>query len=377
MLYYLHLYTEYGWDVLNVFQYITFRSIGAAGTAFLIVLLLGPATIRLLQRLNLGQNVRQDEVLSMQLHKQGTPTMGGVLIIAGVVFATFLWAIPTNPYVWMVVLTLVVLGTLGFWDDYLKIRGRSADGLSARGKILVQALWAAVIFTWLYTMPRTHDQVLQLMVPFLKEPVIETMWVPAAALFLVAVMVGASNAVNLTDGMDGLAIGCSNAAALAYMVMAYAAGNVIFADYLYIPYLPDVGELAIFCAALLGAGLGFLWYNCHPARVFMGDTGSLAIGGAIATVAILIKQELVLILVGGVFVMEAVSVLMQVAYFKRTGGKRIFRCTPIHHHFELVAKENAKKEGRNPDAVETMVVVRMWILAILFAILGIASLKIR
>ena len=216
----------------------------------------------------------------------------------------------------------------------------------------------------------------KLMLPFFKEPVIHDMGMIASFLFMLLVMVGASNAVNLTDGMDGLAIGCSNAVAIAYLVMAYAAGHLIFAEYLQVPYIANAGELAIFFGCLLGAGLGFLWFNCHPARVFMGDTGSLALGGAIAMGAILIKQELVLVIVGGVFVMEALSVVLQVASFKLT-GKRIFRCAPIHHHFEILAKEDAEREGRDVEVAETMITIRFWILSIVFAIIGIATLKIR
>jgi len=366
---------------LNVFQYLSVRTIGGAGTAFLLVLFFGPYTIRTLIRLKIGQFVRSDEVLADYHKKAGTPTMGGVLIIASVVISTLLWAVPTNLYVWLTLLTMIFYGCIGFYDDYLKLKGRSADGLSSRGKLILQSIWAVIVFSILYSNPGTQVHVTQLMVPFLKDPLI-AMPVALAFIFILLVLVGSSNAVNLTDGMDGLAIGCSNAAALAYLVMAYVAGNVIYSNYLYVPYIANVGELSVFCGCLMGAGLGFLWYNCHPARVFMGDTGSLSIGASIGIVAILIKQELVLVIVGGVFVMEALSVVIQVSYFKfsrkRFGeGRRIFRCSPIHHHFQMVAKENAEKEGRDPKATETMVVVRMWILAILFAIVGVATLKIR
>jgi phospho-N-acetylmuramoyl-pentapeptide-transferase len=215
------------------------------------------------------------------------------------------------------------------------------------------------------------------MMPFLKAPVLADMGVLFTLAFLALVIVGSTNAVNLTDGLDGLAIGCTNSVAVAYLVMAYVAGHVQFAQYLQVPHIAGSGELAVFCACLLGAGLGFLWFNCHPARIFMGDTGSLALGGAIAMVAVLVKQELALIIAGGVFVMEAVSVLLQVAYFKMTGGRRIFKCSPIHHHFELVEKEQAEREGRDPEVVETLITIRFWILSIIFTLLGVATLKIR
>jgi len=234
-----------------------------------------------------------------------------------------------------------------------------------------------VILGVLLLWPSTRERVRELMVPFFKEPVIRDMGILLTFIFLTLVMVGSTNAVNLTDGLDGLAIGCSNSVAVAYLVMAYIAGHLKFAQYLQVPYIAGTGELAVFSGCLLGAGLGFLWFNCHPARVFMGDTGSLALGGAIAMVAILIKQEVALVLVGGVFVVEALSVLLQVAYFKLTGGQRIFKCAPLHHHFELVEKERAEKEGRDVEVVETMITTRFWILAIICALIGVATLKIR
>ncbi len=379
MLYYLSAFEEF-FGPLRILQYITFRTFSAAGTAFLLSLLFGPGVIRALRRLKVGQQVRREhvEALHETFHgkKQGTPTMGGVLILLAVTLSTLLWAVPTNGYVLMVLATMLFMGGIGFLDDYQKVTRRQSKGLSARGKVVLQSIWIFVVLAALLWWEPSSHHAKQLMVPFFKDPVIRDMGIIAAFLFLYFVMVGASNAVNLTDGLDGLAVGCSGSVALAYLVMAYVAGHVGFATYLQIPYIAASGELTVFCGALLGACLGFLWFNCHPARVFMGDTGSLALGGAIAMVAICIKQELVLIIVGGVFVMEAMSVLLQVGSFKLT-GRRIFRCSPIHHHFELLEKERAEREKRDVEVVETMIVTRFWILSIIFALMGVATLKIR
>jgi phospho-N-acetylmuramoyl-pentapeptide-transferase len=302
--------------------------------------------------------------------------MGGILIIVSVLVAGLLWANPTNGYVLLTLATMVVLGAVGFADDYLKIARKNSKGLSGRWKLAVQAGWAVIVCVILFAWPESREHAGKLMLPFLKEPVVTDLGFVWAMLFFILVIAGASNAVNLTDGLDGLAIGCSNAAAVAYLAIAYVAGNSVVATYLQVPYVPGTGELAIVCATLFGAGLGFLWFNCHPARVFMGDTGSLAIGGLIAAVAICTKQELLLIFVGGVFVLEAVSVILQVASFKLT-GKRIFRCSPLHHHFEFLEKDRARSLGRDLEVVETMVTTRFWILAILFAALGLATLKLR
>jgi len=268
------------------------------------------------------------------------------------------------------------MGAIGFLDDYLKISKKQSKGLGAMSKLKLQLLWTIIVVVILLCLPSTKTYMRQLMVPFLKDPIIYDMGIVGTFLFLALVLVGSTNAVNLTDGLDGLAIGCSSSVALAYLVMSYVAGHAIFADYLQVPHIPNSGELAVFCGCLLGASLGFLWYNCHPAKVFMGDTGSLAIGGAIAMVAILINQELVLMIVGGVFVMEALSVVLQVASFKLR-GKRIFKCSPLHHHFELLEKERAEREGRDIEVVETMITIRFWILSIIFALIGVATLKIR
>ncbi len=379
MFYYLSLLTDW-YSPLRVFRYITFRALAGAGTAFIISLLLGPWMIRKLREFKIGQQVRKDEAPPLYIFhgkKAGTPTMGGLLIIAAVLVSTLLWAMPTNGFVLITLATMLFMGFVGFRDDYLKVTRKQSKGLGARAKLAYQGAWALVVLVVLLAWPETRVQVRELMLPFLKDPVVRDMGLVLTVLFLGLVMVGCTNAVNLTDGLDGLAIGCSNSVAVAYLVMAYVAGHFHFAQYLQVPFIAGSGELAVFCGCLLGAGLGFLWFNCHPARVFMGDTGSLALGGAIAMVAILIKQELVLIIVGGVFVVEAVSVLMQVAYFKYTGGRRIFKCSPLHHHFEVLEKEAAEREGRDVEVVETMITTRFWIASIIFALLGVATLKIR
>jgi len=366
MLFYLSL-LEKLFSPLRMFQYITVRTVAGAGTAFLICVLLGPRVIGLLRRFNIGQYVRTEEappLFAKHGHKQGTPTMGGILIIGAMVVSCLLWAKPTNFFVQISLATMCYMGAVGFWDDYAKIRKKNSKGMSGKGKLLLQSLWAVVVLLALLAHPETSGSVRDFMVPFLKEPLIRNMGVLLTLLFVAIVMVGATNAVNLTDGLDGLAIGCTSSVALSYLVMAYATGHIEFASYLHIPYFEGAGELAVFCGCLAGASLGFLWYNCHPAQVFMGDTGSLAIGGAIAMVAILIKQEVLLVLVGGVFVMEAVSVILQVGSFKLR-GKRIFAMAPIHHHFEM------------RQWSETQVTIRFWILSIIFALLGLLTLKIR
>lgn len=375
MLYYLHFLTE-EYSPLRIFRYVTFRALMGAGTAFFICLLFGPWMIERLRRLKIGQQVRTDEVLKAHGKKSGTPTMGGMLIILSVFVSSLLWAVPTNVYFILTLCTMVWMGGIGFIDDYLKVTKRNSKGLAGRYKLVLEVLWSLVVVAVLYAWPQSRAHVSELMIPFFKEAVVADMGIPLTVLFTTLVMVGATNAVNLTDGLDGLAIGCSNSAAAAYLALAYVAGNTVFARYLQLPYIAGSEELAVFCGCLLGAGLGFLWYNCHPAQVFMGDTGSLALGGSIAMIAIAIKQELLLVIVGGVFVMEAFSVILQVVSFQTT-GKRIFRCSPIHHHFEMVEKEKARNEGRDIEVVETLVPIRFWILSIIFALNGVATLKIR
>jgi phospho-N-acetylmuramoyl-pentapeptide-transferase len=249
--------------------------------------------------------------------------------------------------------------------------------LSARFRLILQVAFCVALVLFLRSEDSTRILTDRIMLPFLKTPVLVNLSLAGALGFISLVIVGSANAVNLTDGLDGLAIGCTNAVSLAYLILAYIAGHVGLSRYLLVPYIPGSGELAVYCGALLGAGMGFLWYNCHPARVFMGDTGSLALGGGISIVAVLIQQEIALILVGGVFVIEALSVMIQVVGFKLSGGRRVFRCAPLHHHFEILGKERAIREGRDQDVVETMVTIRFWIVASLFALLGVASLKLR
>ena len=345
----------------NVFRYITFRVAMAVVTALLISWLLGPWFIRTLRRMSIGQNIRD---LGPQAHqiKAGTPTMGGLLILSALMAATLLWADLTNLYVWIVVLVTLGFGTVGFLDDYLKVRRRRNLGLTAKAKMLGQivagtAMGAALLFL---PPPYRFDPTLEF--PFFKQLILPlgVFYIP----FVIFVLVGVSNAVNLTDGLDGLAIGSTSIAAATYALFTYVAGNARIANYLQINYSPGVGEVAVFCGALVGAGLGFLWYNCHPAEVFMGDVGSLSLGAAIGSVAILAKQEILLVVVGGLFVMEALSVMIQVASFKLT-GRRVFRMAPLHHHFEL------------SGWAEPKVIVRFWILSILFALLSLSTLKLR
>ena len=366
MMYYLHRLSDQVGG-FNVFFYVTFRAVAAAVTAFVVCLIFGNYVIRKLTALKLGQPIRQAaEVHRLaELHggKQGTPTMGGVLIIGAVFIASLLWARPDNRFVWLVLFSMLYLGALGFADDYLKVAKKKSAGVSGRIKLVFQIALALVVTAVFLTSPLLEVQARSLYVPFFKSPVVTNMsWF--TILFFAVVIVGSSNAVNLTDGLDGLAIGCTVTVAFAYALLSYAAGNFRIAEYLQVPFYPFTGELTVVCAALVGAGLGFLWFNCYPAKVFMGDTGSLAIGGMIGVVAICCKQELLLMVVGGVFVIEAVSVILQVISFQLT-GRRIFAMSPIHHHFELVGwKENT-------------VIVRFWILSGVFALVGLATLKLR
>jgi phospho-N-acetylmuramoyl-pentapeptide-transferase len=366
MIYYLHHLSEQ-FIGFHVFLYVTFRAVAAAVTAFLVTLIFGNLIIRKLTALKLGQPIRgAAEVHRLaELHgvKQGTPTMGGVLVIGAVFISSLIWARPDNRFVWLALFSMIYLGALGFVDDYLKVTKKKSDGISGRIKLVFQLVLAAIVTAVFLSSPLLEVQARSLYVPFVKAPVIADMgWF--TFLFFALVIVGSSNAVNLTDGLDGLAIGCTITVAFAYALLSYAAGNFRIAEYLQVPFYSFAGELTVVCSALVGAGLGFLWFNCHPAKVFMGDTGSLAIGGMLGVVAICSKQELLLVVVGGVFVIEAVSVILQVISFKMT-GRRIFVMSPLHHHFELTGwKEN-------------IVIVRFWILSIIFALLGLATLKLR
>jgi phospho-N-acetylmuramoyl-pentapeptide-transferase len=366
MMYYLHHLSDQ-FIGFNVFLYVTFRAIAAAVTAFLMTLMFGNAVIRELTALKLGQPIRGEaEVHRLaELHgvKQGTPTMGGVLVIGAVFVSSLLWVRLDNRFVWLALFSMIYLGVLGFADDYLKVTKKKSAGISGRIKLVCQIALAAIITAVFLTNPLLEVQARSLYVPFVKAPVIANMsWF--TFVFFALVIVGSSNAVNLTDGLDGLAIGCTIPVAFAYALLSYAAGNFRIAEYLQVPFYPFAGELTVVCSALIGAGLGFLWFNCYPAKVFMGDTGSLAIGGMLGVVAICCKQELLLVLVGSVFVIEAVSVIVQVLSFKLT-GKRFFMMSPLHHHFELTGWK------------ESTVIVRFWILSIIFALLGLATLKLR
>lgn len=365
MFYFLHFFQDL-YSPLRLFRYITFRAVAGAGTAFLLTVLLGPWFIGQLRRLKVGQYLLE-EVAALHAGKSGTPTMGGLLIIASIVVSTLFWADTTSPLIWLVLGTMVYMAAIGFVDDYAKLTRKKNKGLSARGKMGLQVLGAVLLVAALRSLPSGAGRLEEVMVPFMKSPLIHDMGFAVSLAWVILVVVGASNAVNLTDGLDGLAIGCSTSVAITYLALSYVAGHAAISSYLFVPYVQGAGELAVFCGCMAGACLGFLWFNCHPAQVFMGDTGSLSLGAAIALVALLIRQEVLMVLVGGVFVMEAGSVILQVASYKLRGGKRIFAMSPLHHHFE-------KKANRWS---ETQVVVRFWILSIIFALLGILSLKIR
>ena len=350
------LHTQFSF--LNVIRYLSFRIIYAAVTAFLIAFVLAPWLIRKLHEIRVGQQVREDGP-SRHLAKTGTPTMGGLLILFAVLLSTLLWADVTNRYVWLVILATLAFGTVGFADDYLKFMRGGSKGLTAKQKFLAQVVVALVISVGFYFLPAYSTK---LSVPFFKNftPDLGLFYIP----FAILVIVGASNAVNLTDGLDGLAVGPVMIAALAYTIVAYVAGHRVISEYLLIQHIEGAGEVAVFTGAIFGSSLGFLWFNTYPASVFMGDVGSLPLGAALGTVAVVSKHELLLLLVGGVFVIETISVIFQVLSFK-SRGKRIFLMAPIHHHFELKGWEEPK------------VVVRLWIIAILLALLSLSTLKMR
>ena len=359
LLYFFDYLTQFD-SGFRVFQYLTLRAILSALTALLISFLVGPAMIRRLSNKNIGQSVRDDGPES-HYQKAGTPTMGGTLILVGIATSTLLWSDLRNSYIWVALLVTITYGVIGFIDDYKKVNLGNSDGLSARTKYFWQSVIALTAAIYLFKTAQVPAET-QFIVPFFKEVVIDMGW--AYVVLTYFVIVGTSNAVNLTDGLDGLAILPTVMVAGALAIFAYLTGHVMFADYLAIPFIPKAGELIIFCAALVGAGLGFLWFNAYPAMVFMGDVGALALGAALGVVAVLVRQEVVLVIMGGVFVMETVSVIMQVASFKLT-GKRIFRMAPIHHHFE--------KKGW----AESTVVIRFWIISIILAMIGLATLKLR
>ncbi len=347
-------------SAFSLFQYLTLRTILAALTALLVSLIVGPIMIRRLAHFQVGQQVRSDGPQT-HLTKAGTPTMGGALIIAAVCISTLLWADLFNRYVWVVLITTVAFGAIGFLDDYRKLVLKDSAGLAARHKYLLQSIVAIGIAAFLYWSASTPEAT-ELIVPFFKEVAI-----PLGIFFLpmtYLMIVGFSNAVNLTDGLDVLAIMPAVFVAGALGIFAYLSGNVVFSDYLAIPHLPGTGEIAIFCGALAGSGLGFLWFNTYPAQVFMGDIGALAVGAALGVIGVIVRQELVLLIMGGVFVMETASVILQVGSYKLR-GKRVFRMAPIHHHFELKGWP------------EPRVIVRFWIISVILVLVGLATLKIR
>ncbi|HTC74269.1 MAG TPA: phospho-N-acetylmuramoyl-pentapeptide-transferase [Edaphobacter sp.] len=363
--------------LFRIFRYLTFRTVFASLTALLIGLLIGPYVIEKLREFQIGQYIREEGPQSHQ-KKSGTPTMGGVLICISILVPTLLWADLSNPYVWLVTLSTLAFGAIGFADDYIKVVHRRNKGLSARAKLGLQFVASAGVAIALVVMETRGGYSTRLMVPFAKRFRPDLVWewmghiphmhwlvfVPFIV-FVMIVISGASNAVNLTDGLDGLAIGCTIIAAGALTVLTYVSGHVVFSDYLELQRMPMVSELTVFCGSMVGASIGFLWYNAHPAEVFMGDVGSLALGGAIGTVAVVIKQELLLPFIGGVFILEAVSVMLQVGSYKLRNGKRIFKMAPLHHHFELVGWSESK------------VIARFWILALVFALFALTTLKLR
>ena len=361
----------------RIFRYLTFRTAFATITALLITLIIGPYVIEKLREFQIGQYVRDDGPKAHQ-KKAGTPTMGGVLICIAILLPTLLWADLSNPLVWVVMGSTLAFGAIGFADDYVKVVSRRSLGLTARAKILLQILASAAVAVALIVLRAQGLWSSRLNLPFIKRFRPDLVWPSLGSIphlgflaflplvvYVVVILVAASNSVNLTDGLDGLAIGCTIIAGAALTFLTYVIANVVFADYLEFQRMSLAGEVTVFCGSMVGASIGFLWYNAHPAEIFMGDVGSLALGGAIATVAVVIKQELLLPFIGGIFVLEALSVILQVGSYKLRNGKRIFKMAPLHHHFELIGWSESK------------VIVRFWILALLFALFALTTLKLR
>jgi phospho-N-acetylmuramoyl-pentapeptide-transferase len=360
----------------RIFRYVTFRTAFASLTALFMGLIIGPAIIRQLRDFQIGQYIREEGPKGHQ-KKAGTPTMGGVLITIAVIVPTLLWADLSNTYIWLAIFSTIAFGAIGFADDYIKVVHKRNLGLTGRTKLVLQFLAAGFVGVALVTLTATRQYSTHLMVPFFKQfrpdLVIEgfrhyphVWWLAFIpfVLFVMLVLVGSSNAVNLTDGLDGLAIGCTVIAAGALTVLTYLSGHVVFSEYLELQKMPQVAEVTVFCGAMVGASIGFLWYNAHPAEIFMGDVGSLALGGAIGTVAVIIKQELLLPFIGGIFVLEALSVIIQVFSYKLR-KKRVFKMAPLHHHFELAGWSESK------------IIIRFWILALIFALFALTTLKLR
>lgn len=361
MLLWLTQFLQNYYEGFRVFQYLTFRSILGALTALLIALLLGPSLISRLSNKQIGQVVRSDGPQS-HLSKAGTPTMGGALILTAIGISTLLWGNLANSYVWICLIGTLGFGAIGWYDDYLKLSRKNPKGLAARWKYLSQSVVAITIAVWLYTLLAQNPAGTELIIPYLKNTSLQLGLYSVALTYFV--VVGSSNAVNLTDGLDGLAILPTVMVAGALAVFAYLSGNVEFSRYLTIPYVAGSGEVAVFCATLVGAGLGFLWFNTYPAQVFMGDVGALGLGASLGIIAVIVRQELVLVIMGGIFVMETLSVILQVSSFKLT-RKRIFKMAPLHHHFELKGWP------------EPRVIVRFWIITFILVLIGLASLKLR
>ena len=359
MLYHLLYPLHTSFSAFNVFRYITFRTIYACLMAFLICFILGPIVIEFLRRMQVKQYIRDNGPKS-HLEKAGTPTMGGTLIIFSIVSSTLLWADLTNPHIWIIILASIGFGAIGFADDYMMQIKKRSKGLSVAHKFLFQSILALTIGFLVYRTPGFSTTVA---IPFFKNLSPDFGW--GYILFAAFVIIGSSNAVNLTDGLDGLAIGPVVIAAVAYAIFAYVAGHVGISEYLQVHYVKGCGELAVFCGAMAGAGLGFLWFNAYPAQIFMGDVGSLSLGAMLGTVAVITKHEILLTLVGGLFVIETLSVIFQVAFFKLTQGRRIFKMAPLHHHFELKGWSEPK------------VIVRFWIIAIALALISMSTLKLR
>lgn len=360
MLLWLTIWLQNYYSGFRVFHYLTFRAILAVLTALLISLLLGPKVISYLNRLRMGQMIRDDGPHS-HLIKAGTPTMGGALILLAITISTLLWGDLSSSCVWVVLFITISFGIIGWIDDYLKIVRKQSKGLSAKQKFFWQSSIALITAFYLYASSQSASET-QLIVPFIKQVTIELGWL--FPLFAYLVVVGSSNAVNLTDGLDGLAIMPTVLVAGALGVFAYVAGNIAHAKYLGVPYIPGTGELVVFCGALVGAGLGFLWFNAYPAQVFMGDVGALSLGASLGIIAVMVRQELVLFIMGGLFVLETASVMLQVMAFKMT-GKRVFKMAPLHHHFELKGWPEPK------------VIVRFWIISVILVLVGLTTLKIR
>jgi phospho-N-acetylmuramoyl-pentapeptide-transferase len=375
-LFYEQVFRHFNVGPFRLFQYLTFRTAFASITAMFMGLVIGPPIIRRLREFQVGQYIREDGPQAHQ-KKAGTPTMGGVLIVISVLVPTILWADLSNRFIWLAMFSIIAFGAIGFTDDYLKVIHKRNLGLTARAKLLLQGISSFAIAVALIAFQFSGGYSTHLIVPFFKRfhpdlvisnlqhnPYLWPLSFAPFIIFIVLVITFSSNAVNLTDGLDGLAIGCTVIAAGALTVLTYVSGHTIFASYLELTYLPRVGELGIFCGAMVGSAIGFLWYNAHPAEIFMGDVGSLALGGAIATVAVIVKQELLLPFIGGIFVIEGISVILQVGSYKLR-KKRIFKMAPLHHHFELMGWSESK------------IIVRFWIVSLVFALFALTTLKLR